>query len=175
MALVIRTLFNNQRWSAPCRYPGKDERCYLCFEDGRVLRQPQRDDEVCSGMCWERDICSKHEWPCTPKGHTWGDRVQPGDQVFFVHRDPGGRYSIWGMSRVFTVEHTPRTHGGEHEEGYAFLRVDDFEPLPVESRPHGLTAEELVGTPWGQGAYRYLSFVEAEKLGEKLEDLHGLA
>jgi len=175
MAVVIRTLYNNQRWSAPCRLPGKDERCSLCFEEGRVLRPPQPEDETCSGLCWERDICTRHEWPCTPKGNTFGDRVMPGDQVFFVHREPSGGYTIWGYSHVFSVENHPRTTGDEAHCGYAFIRVDDFLPILVENRPRGLTAEQLVGAPWGQGAYRYLSHSDAERIEKMLEDTHGIA
>ncbi|MBN1152283.1 MAG: hypothetical protein JXA58_03645 [Dehalococcoidia bacterium] len=174
MAVVIRTLFNNQRWCGPCRLPGKDARCSLCFEDGRVLRPPQLDDETCSGLCWERDICSHHEWPCTPKGNTWGDRVQPGDQAFFVYREPAGGYTVWGYSHVFSVEHHPRTCGDEAHEGYAFLRVDDFDPILIENRLRGLSAEQLVGAAWGQGAYRYLSHAEAERIEKMLEDSHGI-
>jgi len=174
MAVVIRTLYNNQRWSAPCRLPGKDERCSLCFEEGRVLRSPQPEDETCSGLCWERDICTRHEWPCTPKGNTFGDRVMPGDQVFFVHREPSGGYTIWGYSHVFSVENHPRTTGDEAHCGYAFIRVDDFTPILVENRPRGLSAEHLVGAPWGQGAYRYLSHADAERIEKMLEDTHGI-
>ncbi len=174
MAIVIRTLFNNQTWRAPCVAPGKDERCALCFEEGRVPKAPQRDDGVCSGFCWERDLCSRHEWPCTPQGNTFGDRVQTGDQVFLVHRETGGRYAIWGYTHVFSVERQPRANGDGQRRGYAFLKLDDFVPLSAETRPRGLTAEELVGAAWGQGCYRYLDCAEAEKFESLLEDRHGI-
>ncbi len=174
MAIVIRTLFNNQSWRSPCVAPGKDERCTLCFSDGRVLRGPQREDGVCSGFCWERDLCCRYEWPCIPQGNAFGDRVQTGDPVFLVHRETGGTYTIWGYTHVFSVERQPRTIGDANHIGYAFLKFDDFAPLQPETRPRGLRADELVGAQWGQGCYRYLSIAEAERFEQLLEDRHGI-
>jgi len=94
--------------------------------------------------------------------------------VFLVHREPGGRYTIWGYTHVFSVERQPRANGDEQHRGYAFLKLDDFAPLSAETRPRGLTAEELVGAQWGQGCYRYLDIAEAERFEQLLEDRHGI-
>jgi hypothetical protein len=94
--------------------------------------------------------------------------VQTGDQVFLVHREPGGRYTIWGYTHVFSVERQPRNIGDANRIGYSFLKLDDFAPLSAETRPRGLTAEDLVGAQWGQGCYRYLCIAEAGRFVQLL-------
>ena len=173
MAIVIRTLYNNQGWKAPCKHPGQDPNCWLCFKRGRSATSPGKADLVCGVSCWEQHLCERFEWGCTPKGKVWGDEVQPGDSVFFVHREPLGGYTLWGLTNVFAAKRQPRTSGEDAQRGFAFLHLDDFAPLPFEKRPRGLTEEQLVGGPWRRGDCKYISLGHAEALEELVEKLHG--
>jgi hypothetical protein len=38
MAIVIRTLFNNQNWQAKCHNPYQDIRCKSCFNPNVNIR-----------------------------------------------------------------------------------------------------------------------------------------
>jgi len=171
--IVIRTHYNNQGWKSPCKEPGKDGNCWLCFKQPRGPEAPARSDAVCSADCWEQHLCTRFEWGCTPEGKVWGDEIQSGDRAFFVYREKAGSYALWGLSNVFSAKRQVSTNGGVGHKGFAFLHLDDFVPIPLEKRPRGLAAEDLLGNPWGRGDHKFISLSRAERLEGLVEQLSG--
>ena len=68
-------------------------------------------------------------------------------------------YTLWGQTTVRTKDHQvdPNT-------GYAYIYFEDFQPLPEKKRPHGLTAEDLLGKPWRRGTFRYINTERVKQL-----------
>ncbi len=157
MGIVIRVLYNNQNWQAPCEYPGKDTLCSQCFEGKVNIRPPKQNDEVCSGLCWEQGLRTNYEWGCTPKGRKFNSRkAYQGAKVFFVFRQPDGNYTLWAKTTVESVNVKPRRALAGHEEGYhQFMRFNAFKPLPKLTT--GLFAKQLVGKDWRMGRFRYIT------------------
>lgn len=156
MGMVIRTLYNNQGWSEPCVKPGEDSYCGYCFWADRAIRRPSREDEVCKGECWEKYICRRFRWGCTPKGNVF-NRAYKGTKVFLVFPQPTGLYTIWGVTTVTSADAIPRTQGEEDEEGFAFVHFEPFSPLPEDKWVRNLTDVELVRASWRMGTFRYVS------------------
>lgn len=171
MPMVIRTLYNNQGWKAPCRQPGKDANCWLCFEDNVNIEPPEPSDEECSGGCWERDICSRFRWGRNPQGRRFGKRARPGEKVFFVFKQPDGKYTIWGKSIVSSVDAEPLKQGEKGEVGYAFVHFEPFEPLPRDKWVRNLSDVELVGERWLMGRYRYIDSEKEDYLEQSIAGL----
>jgi len=155
MGIVIRTLFNNQDWKAACVKPGDDPACLPCFTSQVNIKPPKQGDEVCSGDCWEQDICTKYRWGCTPQGRTFSQAYK-GMKVFLVHKQFMGGYTIWGTTKVAAIDVTPIHNGVEGEDGYAFIHFDRFDPLPRERQVAGLSDKAIVGEMWRQGRFRYI-------------------
>jgi hypothetical protein len=171
MPMVIRTLYNNQGWKASCRQPGKDTNCWLCFEDNVDIKPPKQSDEICSGDCWERYICSRFRWGRNPQGRLFGKRARPGEKAFFIFKQPDGKYTLWGKSMVSSVDAGPLKQGEEGEFGYAFVHFEPFEPLPREKRARNLSDVELVGKQWLMGRYRYIDHEKEEWLEQIIAGL----
>ena len=171
MAMVIRTLYNNQGWRAPCLQPGKDPECWLCFEDNVAIKAPNLTDEVCSGDCWERYICSRYRWGCTPRGRTFGYRAYRGNKVFFIFKQQDGNYTLWGKSLVKSVDTEPLKQGEEGEIGFAFIHFDPFEPLTRDKWVSNLSDIQLVGKRWLRGRYRYIDHEKETYLEQLIEGI----
>ena len=181
MSMVIRTLYNNKSWEDRCTAPYKDVECASCFkinpftnERMFMIKQPNRTDEECSGDCWERSICTEYRWGCTPKGKTFGKRAYPGMKVFFVYGQPDGNYTLWGKTTIQSIDDRVLEQGEDFGEGYAYIHLTPFQPLPKEQWVRNLTDHRLVGEKWLMGRYRYLnasqeSFLEDLIGGAKVE------
>jgi hypothetical protein len=170
VALVIRTLYNNQEWKARCKQPYSDNSCYYCPDNKLELNidPPSLGCASCDGGCWERRLCNEHFWGCTPYGCRWGKRVQLGMKVFFVFREPPGdngrRYTLWGKTIVSSIE-ADINHSGQHGmNGYHLMYFMPFCPTPRNKWRQHLTSNDIVGNVWGQGNYRYISNSVAVKL-----------
>ena len=168
--MVIRLLYNNQGWKAPCTNPGIDPLCHKCFAEGNLdIRGPSKDDEVCSGICWERDLCTDYEWGCTPKGRKFNQkRTKEGAEVFFVFQQPDNKYTLWGSSKVTDVNVPPiKELPPPWREYKYFMRFVPFEPMPRDKWVKDLTDLDLVDEVWKMGRYRFIS-------PEKKTELMGL-
>jgi len=175
--IVIRCMYNNQGWKAPCIKPGEDPECEPCFYPLVQIRAPKRGDEICSGHCWERYICTDYRWGCYPKGNTFA-RAYKGMKVFFVYKHFAGDYTIWGTTRVVSIDSEPMQTGKDFEDGYKFIHFEPFEQLPREKWVSGLYDKQLVGAGWRQGRFRYINGeqeLHLEKLikGETSEIIQG--
>ena len=169
MGIIIRTLYNNQDWQAPCKNPYKDAACRSCFDPNVAIRGPRPADEICSGNCWERNICVKYSWGCTPKGRTFGVRAYIGMKVFFVYKQLDGNYTLWGMSTVRSIDNTPLEEGGDDEKGFAFIHFNPFKALPRDKWVRDLTDRQLVGESWLMGRYRYIDARRESHLEQLIE------
>jgi hypothetical protein len=169
MGMVVRTLYNNQGWRAPCRHPNQDRGCWLCFEDNVAIQPPSRTDEKCSGHCWEQHLCAEYRWGCIPKGATFGRRAYPGTKVFFVFKQPDGNYTLWGETSVRSTDDMPLDQGGDDEAGFAFVHFEPFEPLPRDKWVSNLSNIQLVGQKWLMGRHRYINAEREAYLKELCE------
>ena len=167
MAMVIRTLYNNQDWSGPCIRPGEDPNC-SCFTAWRAIGRPSLDDEICSGHCWERYICTRYRWGCTPPGNTF-NRAYVGSKVFLVFSQRDGLYTLWGVTKVMGTDGQPRQEGGEDEKGFAFVHFEPFTPLPKDKWVRDLRDLDLVGASWRMGTFRYISTQQESYLESLLQ------
>jgi len=170
MGMVIRLLYNNQGWKAPCTDPGMDQLCNKCFSEGNLdIESPSRNDEVCSGVCWERDLCIHYEWGCTPKGRKFNHkRIREGSKVFFVFQQPDNKYTLWGSSTVTKVNVPPIKELPPSWRDYIFfMRFVPFESLPRDKWVRDLRDVDLVDEKWLMGRYRYIT-------QEKKTELRGL-
>ncbi len=178
MAIVIRTLYNNQQWQAPCNDPMKDENCLRCIDPNVKITPPTvSNDGVCAGSCWEQHICTKYRWGCTPKGRTWGKRAYVGMKVFFVFREyRSGLYTLWGHSTVQQIDKEPVVDEYHASGNYIFMHFNQFEALPRDKWVSGLEDRDIVGEKWLQGRHRYIDSAREEYLeqliaGAKREDV----
>lgn len=159
MGIVIRTLYNNQDWQALCKQPRPYNECKRCFNPKEAILSPSPSDEVCTGNCWERNICVKYRWGFTRKGNKFGARAHIGMKVFFVHKQTGGKqalYTLWGKTTAQSIDDKVVAEGQDDEKGFAFIHFSPFEPLPRDKWKYNLTAYELVGKEWRQGTFRYI-------------------
>ena len=163
MSMVIRVLYNNQGWRAPCNTPGtrntpdRDSLCWLCFKGNVNIRMPSLNDEECSGHCWEQHICTEYRWGCAPKGRIFGPSAYPGIKVYFIYKQPDGNYTLWGRTTVSDVDKSIAGGDREDEAGFSFIHFNPFEPLPREKWVSNLSDIQLVGNQWRQGRYRYIN------------------
>ena len=170
MGIMIRVLFNNRGWQAACTDPYRDTYCHRCIDPNVNIDPPTvSDDNICNGDCWERYICTKYRWGCTPKGSVFGSNARVGMKVFLVFRQPDGRYTLWGRTTVQDVEKKVREDGGKDEKGFSFIHFDQFEPLPKEKWVMNLTDYQLVGKEWHQGRYRYTDALRDAYLEQLVE------
>ena len=171
MAVVIRVVYNNQDWQAPCETPGQDSRCWRCLQPGLGIERPDPSDKVCSGDCWERRLRTEYRYGCIPKGRTYGNRAQPGTKVFFVFRQPHGKYTLWGKTTIRSIDSEPVKEGQNYEKGYAFAHFEPFEPMPKEKWVPNLSDKELVGSAWRMGLHRYIDAGQEAKLEQFIAGL----
>ena len=163
-ALVIRTLYNNQGWRAPCKLPYGDPACYYCPGNKLHLdiRGPSPGRDPCDGECWERELCRLYCWGCNPSGRRWGPRAKPGMRVFFVLREAPKngprRYTLWGKTTIKTIDSLPGTGG------FYFIHFDEFQPAPRHKWRMDLSAADIVGNAFGSGIYRYVPSGIAQRL-----------
>ena len=147
-------MYNNKSWEALCNTPGKDRDCSLCFDPNVDIRPPSHGAGACDGNCWERDICIKYRWGCTPQGKKFGRRAYEGMKVFFVYKQLDRNYTLWGKTTVQSIDDklTPSFDG----KYYQFMNFTPFEALPKDKWVRGLTNKQLVGQQWRQGRFRYV-------------------
>jgi len=169
MGIIIRTLYNNQDWKAPCKTPGKDRNCFACFSPQVAIQSPLPTDDVCTGHCWEQHLCTNYRWGCTPKGRKYSYRAHPGVKVFFVFRGPDGLYTLWGKSVVSSVDDDIVTSGVEDEDGFSFIHFTPFVPLTSDKWVRNLKDYELVGTKWLMGRHRYIDLDAEVELEKRIE------
>lgn len=156
MAIVIRTLFNNQNWKGPCKNPHQDQRCDICFQKPPPVNivppppdDPVDEDGFCKGGCWEQRLCIDYKWGCTPEGRKFSKRANIGVKAFFVYRQPNHEYTLWGKSKVRDVNVLGH-------DGFYYLYFEPFEPLPEHKWVPNLAADKLVGEQWLMGNYRFI-------------------
>lgn len=164
MAIIIRVLYNNENWQAPCRNPGGDRGCWSCFKPNVNIRPPSLNDDVCNGSCWEQHLCTEYKWGCTPQGNIFGKRAYPGILVFFVFKQPDGKYTLWGKTVARSIDDNIVRQGKDYEEGFSFIHFNSFEPLPRTKWIKNLTAVAIVGKSWGRGRYRYIDAAKEASL-----------
>jgi hypothetical protein len=171
VGIIIRVLYNNREWKSPCSHPGTDTLCQKCFaKDSLDIKSPSRDDEVCSGLCWERDICANHEWGCTPKGRKFGYRAQKGIKAFFVFQQPDHKYTLWGATKVDRVNVAPKRELKDHEIGYYFwITFAPFDALPRDKWVRNLKDVDLVDQKWMQGRHRFITSEKETELEKRIE------
>lgn len=167
MAIVIRTLYNNQDWQAPCKCPFEEPNFVIDFEKAVGVKLPSPGDKTCSGDCWERNLCVKYRWGCTPSGRKFGKRAYLGMKAFFVHKQPDGKYALWGKTTVERIgDKFEVDFDGKH---YQFMYFSPFKPLPKEKWVRNLTAQQLVGKKWLMGRHRYIDARSESYLEQLIE------
>jgi len=173
MGIVIRVLYNNQNWQSPCKRPGMDSLCSKCFENNNLdIKRPNQADEVCSGLCWEQDICTNYEWGCTPKGRKFGKEAYKGVRVFLIFQQPDHKYTLWGSTKVDGVHVSPTRNLAPYSVGYDdWMRFKHFEPLPRDKWVRDLTAVDLVGESWRTGRYRFITAQQEAELEKRIQGI----
>ena len=166
MAIVIRTAYNNSDWRKPCSHPGEDRLCWICFEDTLQVDPPDVGDDVCSGDCWERRICTDYRWGCTPKGRRYGSDAYRGATVFLVFKQQDGDYRIWGKTKVTSTDDDAMATGVPFEDGYTFIHFEPFVPIPRDEWAPALSDVQLVGARWLQGRHRYVGSSQEKYLDQ---------
>lgn len=171
MGIVIRTLYNNQAWKQPCVKPFADHFCFECLKDyvSLSIKPPSKDDEVCSGRCWEQNICSGYRWGCTPSGRRFGKRAFPGMKAYFVYKQPDGKYTIWGTSVVRSIESVFKKSSIDDKE-YQFMNLQPFDQLPQRNWARNMTDKQLVGEEWRQGRYRFIDSEQESYLDQLIKN-----
>ena len=174
MGLVIRCMYNNRGWKEACERPGEDPECKPCFDPDPDVRikGPKPGDKRCSGSCWERYICadSYYRWGCYPKGRAFA-RAYKGMKVFFVYKDLARSYTIWGTTRVVSIDSEPMQTSEPFEDGYKFIHFEPFQQLPRDKWVSGLSAKQLVGADWRQGRFRYITGEQETNLERLIEGI----
>lgn len=163
--IVIRTVFNNQGWSGPCKNPTIDSRCFKCREGGLHINKgnPIEEEEngFCKGeaedyplsypisdndsfWCWEQVLCVKYFW-----GNVRGKwrNVTEGMPVYFVYSESDRTLTLWGHSVIEKIDNEPE---------YPPIYFKPFKPLPQDRWVKGLTGEKITGKSWRQLHFRYL-------------------
>lgn len=171
MGMIIRVLYNNQDWQAPCKNPGKDGGCWLCFENNVNINPPSLEDEICKGHCWEQHLCTEYRWGCTPQGRMFGYRAYLGMKAFFVFKQSDGNYTLWGRTTVNSVDNKLIEEGRDDEAGFAFIHFNPFEPLTREKWVMNLSDIQLVGEKWLMGRYRYINSEREAHMEQLIEGL----
>jgi len=160
IALVIRTLYNNQDWEGNCKQPDDYPLCYYCPGNklGLAIKAPSPGCDHCDGECWEQILCKQYFWGCSPKGNFWGKRAKPGMKVFFVFRENSKPrlYTLWGKTTISSVAASLDTSGQRGRNGYHLIHFAQFKPVVESKWKKGLTAKSIVGKPFGQGNFRYI-------------------
>jgi len=134
-----------------------------------AIKPPTPTDEVCTGNCWELHLCSEYRWGCIPKGRVFGHRAYPGANVFFVFKQPDGKYTLWGETTVHSIDDKPLDEGRDDEMGFAFIHFNQFEPIPREKWVINLTDIQLVDEKWLMGRYRYINSEREAYLEQLIE------
>ena len=171
MGIVIRVLYNNQNWKSACVHPFRDSLCQKCFAKTNIdIERPSQNDEVCTGLCWERDICINYEWGCTPKGKKFGRRAYKGVNAFLVFQQPDNKYTLWGVTKIDAVNVPPKRKLIDHEIDYKqWISFVSFEPLPIEKWVRDLKDIDLVDEQWRQGRFRFISSEKEDELYRRIE------
>ena len=175
MIMVIRTLYNNMGFKAPCSRPKDDPLCAPCFKEDPIeggplfgIDPPKPTDEQCQGSCWEQKLCTVYRWGCTPTGRSFGKRTYPGMEVYLTYRQPDGNYTLWGKTMIETIDDGVLEQGEGFGKGYVYAHLRPFQPLPKEQWVRNLTDRELVGEKWLMGRYRYCYDSQETGLGRLL-------
>ena len=177
MGIVIRTLYNNEDWHAPCTQPGRDPLCECCFwrKPPAKITPPKPHDQTCSGSCWEQHICTKFRWGSMRKGWDFGPEVHVGMNVFLVHREiyreAGARYTlytVWGKTTVTRIDKLSPAQK-KNKTDYAYMHFQPFQPLPPTTRPRNLTDTKLVCVEWGSAPYRFIPPGKQKELQDLIE------
>jgi len=172
MDLVVRVLYNNQSWQAPCKKPGSDRLCWQCFrEDDLDITGPSISDEICTGHCWEQHLCTDYRWGCYPKGRNFGSRAYSGQKVYFIFRQPDGKYTVWGKTSIQDIDKKPMEQGKDDEKGFAFMHFNSFKPLIKDKWIVNLSDRQLVGEEWRQGRYRFIDAKQSAYIEDLIKGL----
>jgi len=176
VAMIIKVAFSNQNWRGPCLRPFDDPRCFVCTR-GYVKvgwEKPISTDErgYCKGgqgpypfkrentWCWEQHLCVDYCWPSINGNFRFAYK---GMRAYFVYLELDGTLTLFAHS---TVKEIHNRNGNPDDPSY--LIFEPFDPLPEEKRIRGLKAEEILGSPWLQGRYRYLNEKQDEFLWKLL-------
>jgi hypothetical protein len=173
MGIIIRVLYNNKNWESACSRPGMDSLCQKCFAETNIdIRRPSKDDEACTGLCWERDICTNYEWGCTPKGKKFGRRAYEGVKVFLVFQQPDHKYTLWGVTKINAVNVPPKRKLIDHETDYKqWMSFVPFKPLRRNQWVKNLRDIDLVNEQWRQGRHRFISVEKEAELDRRIEGM----
>ena len=169
MAIVFRVAYNNNNWDSPCKEPGKDKCCFMCFENILQIIPPNRNDLVCSGKCWEQRLRKEYKWGIHPKGRFYGSEAYPGVKAIFTFKQPNNLYTLWGQSVVSSVDKKVTVTNDQFYDGYSFIHFEPFEPLPREKWVTDLADIKLVGAKWLMGRHRYIDEYREEFLTQLIK------
>ena len=170
MAIVIRTLYNNQNWSNKCIDPFDDPLFDYRIECELNITHPKIGEHVCSGSCWEQTLCKGFYWGCNPQYKYWGERAYPGMKVFFIFRQRTSTetlYTLWATTTVKSIDEHICESGEYGKDGYNLMYFVPFKPLPRNQWISNLKANDIVGTHFGNGNYRYID----KRIESKLDNL----
>ncbi len=148
MDIIIRTAFNNQNWMGKCRNADKDPRLYKCQEKIVDVKFPNdgafKTDKngTCACLwCNESALCTEYRWVSDKSFE------KANGKAFFVFPDTDNNLVLWGTSQVDHVEKGRNSY---------YLYLKEFKPLPEDNWVRDISAQDLFGTSWGRGTYRYL-------------------
>jgi hypothetical protein len=143
MAVIVRTVFNNQSWNGQCQNADRDRRLFQCRAAVIDIDYKLKKSGQCAAPCWEQNLCSTYVWYSTTGD--FGERAT--GNVYFVYRDIDQSLVLWGKSEI------------KKAEGKS-LTFKKFKPLSEGEQVRGLTYKYLedIGVPkWGSGTFRYIS------------------
>ena len=142
MAVIIRTVFNNQNWNGQCQNADRDCRLFKCQKAVVDIGYKITKDGQCAAQCWEQSLCSNYAWHLT----TGNFSERATGRVYFVYPDVDKTLVLWGKSEIMKAD------------GNA-LTFKKFKPLSENKQVRGLTYQVLegIGVPeWRAGTFRYI-------------------
>ncbi len=143
MGVIIRTAFNNQKWSGQCQNADRDRRLFQCRESVIDVGFKVTKGGQCTANCWEQSLCSDYAWYSSTGN--FGERAN--GNVYFVYRDVNETLVLWGKSQIRMVI----------DNKLIFRR---FRPISENSQVRGLTYKYLnnIGvSEWRSGTFHYIN------------------
>lgn len=153
--MIIRTAFNNQRWSGKCINADRDRRLFQCKEEVVNTGYKVNKNGVCKANCWESTLCTEYWWMCASGNFS----EKATGRAYFLYRDVGGTLVLWGKSKVSEVEDN-------------IVYFKKFKPFVDRKCVPDLNYDYLenIGVPaWLSGTFRYISDETANILDELIE------
>ena len=141
LALIIRTVFNNQEWAKKCiNADGKDKRLLKCWKKTYKIGYEVDKNGNCLGDCWESNLCNGGFWRNATGNFK---QAKENDKVYFFYQNIDNSLTLLGISRIERVV----------EDKIYFKK---FRPLPIEKR-FKRRSEDIIGKFWGSNTFRYIN------------------